>query len=91
MCLFIGICFFCLSVLYVASLRQWVGQLRSEVKHSREYVNNADELPRRHCGWFRLNKRSKFSVYNLRNLRPEIPICVIYILPNIRRYFPARL
>ena len=27
-------------------------------------------------------KCSKFSVNNLRGLRPEIPICVIYILPD---------
>ena len=47
----------------------------------REYVDNANEPPRRHCGWFGQCKYSKFWLPTFGVCGLRLPICVKYILP----------
>lgn len=44
--------------------------------------SNANAPPRRHCGLSGRFKDSNFSINNLRSLRLEMQICIIYILPQ---------
>ena len=52
----------------------------------REYVVNANEPPRWHCGSLDNSNAQCFRLTAFGSLRPEIPICVIYILPQNLRY-----